>query len=71
MTYTLSAFVNIDLASFLVIIGLFITIVFFIAKKAFSKKLSHQKKSLINIYAGIFSLLFTVVVIIVVLYCLI
>jgi len=71
MTYTLSAFVNIDLASFLVIIGLFTMVVFFIAKKVFSRNLGHQKKSVINIYSGIFSLLITVVVILVILYCLI
>jgi len=70
MTYTLGAFVNIDLASFLILIGLFTAIVFFIAKKIFSRKLSHKRKSVINIYSGIFSLLFTVVVILVIFYCL-
>jgi membrane protein DedA with SNARE-associated domain len=70
MTYTLSAFVNIDLGSFLIVIFIFTTIGFFISKKILSRKLNYQKDSSINIYSGIIGLIFSVILILAILFCL-
>lgn len=70
MTYTLSAFVNIDLASFLIVIFIFTTIGFFISKKILSRKLNYQKDSSINIYSGIIGLIFSVILILAIFFCL-
>jgi hypothetical protein len=70
MIYTLGAFVNVDPISLLIVLCILIAIGFFIGRAVLSKKLSQQKKYVINIYSGIFGLIFTIGVILAVLFLL-
>ncbi len=70
MAYTLAAFVNIDPISILVVLAILIAIGFFTGRTILSRKLRQQKKYVINIYSGIFSLIFTIAVILAVFFLL-
>ena len=70
MTYTIAAFVNIDPISLLIVLCILIAIGFFIGRTILSRKLRKQKKYMINIYSGIFGLIFTIGVILAVLFLL-